>query len=252
MSDRDILKSALAATPECLSTGQLEGLLDGNANNPHLAGCPRCQAELSLLKSFESQEPLAGEGAAVAWISSHMERQLPHIKTGRARAVRAGGNDATTQGNRFLGSGAWRWLAPATILAAAILIAVLIRPEKEPDLRADAGGTNIAYRSSEVVLVSPIGDLQEIPKALTWHAFSDAANYRITVMEIDNSPLWSAETSAASIEIPLPLHAKMLPGKPILWQVAALDAQGRILGTSQVQRFVTPREHSSDSAGQPH
>jgi hypothetical protein len=65
-------------------------------------------------------------------------------------------------------------------------------------------------------------------------------------MEVDNSPLWSTETTETSVEIPASLRAKIFPGKPILWQVTAVDAQGRVLGTSQIQRFSSPREHSSE------
>src|SRR6267142_220530 len=87
MADRDIWKSALSGTPECLRPEQLEALLDGKQSNPHLAACPRCQAELAMLKSFESGAPLPDEGAAVAWISSHLDRQLESIKNpSRARA----------------------------------------------------------------------------------------------------------------------------------------------------------------------
>jgi hypothetical protein len=75
MLDRQALKSALVAKPDCLSLEQLESLAaDPARSHPHLAQCPRCQAELALLKSFESSEPLPNEGAAVAWISSHLER----------------------------------------------------------------------------------------------------------------------------------------------------------------------------------
>src|SRR5258705_7152478 len=90
MTDRDILKSSFAATPECLTLAQLEILVEGKTTHPHLAVCPRCQAELAMLKSFESSTPLPDEGAAVAWISSHLDRRLDSIKNpsrSRARAA---------------------------------------------------------------------------------------------------------------------------------------------------------------------
>jgi hypothetical protein len=46
------------------------------------------------------------------------------------------------------------------------------------------------------------------------------------VMEVDNTPLWSTETKETSVEIPR-LCVLNASGKPILWLVTAVDAQGR-------------------------
>jgi hypothetical protein len=249
MADRDILKSSFAATPECLTPAQLETLAEGTKTHPHLAGCPRCQAELAMLKSFESGAPLPDEGAAVAWISSHLDRQLESIKNSSRVRARAATQNLETQDSwlaRTFGLRAWRWALPATVVAAAVVVGViLLRPPKEPDLQANAGGQTTVYRSQEIQVVTPVGDVPQIPRTLQWQSFSGAQRYKVVVMEVDNSPLWSTETKETSLEIPASLHAKILPGKPILWQVTALDGQGRVLGTSQIQRFSTPREQSS-------
>jgi hypothetical protein len=250
MSDRDILKSTLTATPQCLAPEQLEALLDGKRSHPHLAQCTRCQAELAMLKSFESAAPLPDEGAAVAWIGSHLDRQLENIKSpARSRASRSATQGLEPQGSwlaRMFGFGGMRWVLPAAAVAAiAIASAVLLRPAKAPDLQANAGGQPAIYRSQEVQVVSPVGDVQQVPQQLLWQAFAGAAAYRVVLMEIDHSQLWTSETKETSVEIPVSVRAKMLPGKPILWQVTALDAQARVLVSSQVQEFVAPGDHSS-------
>ena len=122
---------------------------------------------------------------------------------------------------------------------------ILLRPPKEPDLQANAGGHTTVYRSQEIQVLSPVGELSQVPRTLQWQAFPGTQLYKVMVMEVDNSPLWSAETKETSVEIPASLRAKILPGKPILWQVTAVDGQGRVLGTSQIQRFSTSREQSS-------
>jgi hypothetical protein len=251
MAHRDVLKSTFAATPECLSPEQLEALLDGKQSHSHLTNCPRCQAELALLKTFESGSPLPDEGAAVAWISSHLDRQLDSIKN--PSRVRAATQNLETEGSwlarnlGIIGIKGWRWALPATVLVAAVVVGVtLLRPPKEPDLQANAGGHPAVYRSQEIQVVGPVGDLQQVPRRLQWQAFPGAQLYKVGVMEVDNSSLWKAETKETSVEIPASLRVKMLPGKPILWQVTAVDAQGRVLGTSQIQRFSSPREHSSE------
>ena len=248
MSDRDILKSSLAATPECLAPEQLEGMLDGKSSHPHLASCPRCQAELAMLKSFESAAPLPGEGAAVAWISSQLDRQLDTIKRPVRSRARAAAHNLAPQSwlSRIFGQGGFRWALPvAAVAAVAIVSAVLLQPAKPPQLQANAGGNPVIYRSQEVVVVGPVGELQKIPQQLEWQAFSGAATYKVAVMEVDQTPLWTGNVKELSTPIPAAVRARMLPGKPTLWQVTALDSQGRTLAISQMERFSTPREHSS-------
>ncbi len=253
MSDRDILKSTLGATPQCLAPEQLEALLDGKHSNPHLAQCPRCQAELAMLKSFETGAALPDEGAAVAWISAHLDRQLENIKSPvRARLVRPVNQSAEPQGSwltQMFGFGGMRWILPAAAVAAiAIASAILLRPAKAPELQASVGGQTAIYRSQEVQLISPVGDVQQVPHELSWQAFAGAAAYKVVLMEIDHSELWTSETKETSVGIPVEVGAKMLPGKPILWQVTALDAHARVLGTSQLQKFVSPGDHSSNNS----
>jgi hypothetical protein len=250
MSDRDILKSTLATTSECLAPEQLEQLLDGKQSHPHLAECPRCRAELAMLKSFEFGSPLPDEGAAVAWIGSHLERHLEDIKHpslgGRLRPATRRLELPVSWMARILGLGGMRWVLPATALAAiAIASGILLRPAKEPQLQANIPSQTAVYRSQEIQVVSPVGDVLQAPRELSWQSFAGAATYRIVVMEIDHSALWSSETRKSSVELPASLRAKMLPGKPILWQVTALDPQARVLGTSQVQKFVSSGNHLS-------
>ena len=100
------------------------------------------------------------------------------------------------------------------------------------------------YRSEEIQVVSPVGDVGQVPRTLEWQPFPGTQRYKVVVMEVDNSPFWSAETNETSVEIPAFLSVKILPGKPILWQVTAVDGQGRVLGSSQIERFSTPRKQS--------
>jgi len=253
MTDRDILKSTLAATPQCLAPEQLEALLDGKHSNPHLAQCPRCQAELAMLKSFETGAPLPDEGAAVAWIGAHLDRQLDNIKSpSRGRLARPVNQSAGPQGSWLawmFGFGGMRWVLPAAAVAAiAIASAVLLRPTKAPDLQANAGGQSPIYRSQEIQVIGPVGDLQQVPQELRWQQFAGAVAYRVVLMEIDRSQLWTSETKEMAAEIPIFARAKMLPGKPILWQVTALDSQARVLGTSQVQKFIFIGDSSSQNS----
>ncbi len=249
MSDRNILKATFAATSECLAPEQLEALVDGQKAHPHLASCPRCQAELAMLKAFESGSPLPDEGAAVAWISSQLDRQLDSIKHPIRSRARAAVQILEPQSwlSRIFGQGGFRWALPVTAMAAvAIVSALVLQPPKPPELQANAGGKPAIYRSQEVAVIGPVGELQPVPQRLQWQAFSGAETYKVEVMEVDQTRLWAADTRETSVAIPTSLRVKMLPGKPILWQVTAVDGQGRVLGTSQIQRFSAPRARSSE------
>jgi hypothetical protein len=242
MIDRSTLKTALAMKQDCLSVQELERLLDDpSKQNPHLASCPRCQAELAMLKEFEEATPLPGEGAAVAWISSDLERRLEQIKNpGKVTRVASA---STSWFARLFSAGHARWLMPVAALAVITTASFFVlRASRQPDLNASLGSGPSVYRSQEVQLVSPAGELTQAPKLLEWKAFAGATKYKVEVMEVDHALLWSASTNYTSLTIPSATQAKMLPGKPVLWQVTALDSQERTLAVSQAKRFSVSRK----------
>lgn len=232
MVNQQNLKAALATTPECLPVEQLEALTGEQAQtHPHVSKCIRCQSELALLRSFESDQPIADEGAAVAWISAQLEKR------------RAGIPDAKRTDKLQI---SWwrRWnfsvLVPAAALTAIVAVTMVVQQRKQPELRADGGGSMV-YRSEELQIVRPSGELSEAPKDLEWKNFPEASKYRVTIMEVDRNPLWTADTTDFKIDVPHEVRAKMLPGKTVLWQVTALDSRGRVLATSQAERMVVSR-----------
>jgi len=240
MLNKDNLKAALATTPECLTPEQLEQVLQKNHSTPHLDQCPRCQAELAMLKAFASDTPLPEEGAAVAWISSQLDRRLNEIKS-EAKGHAKGPLRQAAQSSWIVRIfGGFSWALPAAAVAAlAVASAFLLRPEKAPKLQAGLETQRAIYRSQELQVISPVGEVQQVPTELRWQSLEGSSNYHAVIMEVDRSELWAGETRNTSIEIPTAIRAKFLPGKPLLWQVTARDGKGQPLSTSQVQRFVS-------------
>jgi hypothetical protein len=241
MLNRATINEALKTTTECLTPEELEKLADDRSEgHPHLAGCTRCQAQLALLKSFESSEPLPDEGAAVAWISARLERQLDQIKRPGLSMV-----GATSRGRswfaKWFGSGSRRLIPVMALAAIAVVGALSIHRPKEPDLRADAGEGPAIYRSQQVEVIAPVGDLTSAPDHLQWKSVTGAAQYKVSLMEVDEVALWTTATHDVNLTIPAATRAKILPGKPLLWRVTALDNQGRVIATSQTQRFSVRR-----------
>src|SRR5581483_10660593 len=248
MLNRQSLKAALTPTPECLSVEQLERLLAGSAQNePHLAKCARCQAEFAMLKSFQSDTQLPHEGAAVAWISSQLERRFDEIKnpaksTGQMRGVAIA--------SRFSPVSHFGKLRFVVSVAAAVVVITaslfLLRTNKEPALQAQLETRQTILRSEEIETLGPAGELAKAPTVLQWKGIAGAAKYKVVLMEVDHSPLWSSETGDNLVTIPNPVRGKFHPRKPVLWQVVALDSQGREFAASQLQRFVVVRTPKSD------
>ena len=247
MLDRQALKSALATTPECLPLEKLEELSADEARaHKHVSQCARCQTELTLLREFETNEPLPGEGAAVAWISAQLERQQAEIKRPSRAAQR---KRAKVEGQ---GSGGWLgrlfdyqimrvWIPVTAALVLAAAGIMLWRSPKEPELHASLGNDPAIYRSLELQTIAPSGELSEIPKELKWNSVPEAATYKVVITEVDHSEVWSGQTVDTFVTIPASMTAKIRIGKPFIWQVTALDQQGKTLASSQARRFVVTR-----------
>ena len=104
-------------------------------------------------------------------------------------------------------------------------------------LAQPSAATASALRSAGITTLSPAGDLDAQPTELRWAPRTDAASYSVQVMEVDFAELWNAETRDASIALPPALRARIVPGKPLLWEVVAKDAAGRAVAWSGKQRF---------------
>ena len=245
--DRDTLKSALASTPDCLPVEKLGELsVEQARTHLHVSQCTRCQTELALLRQFESDQPLPGEGAAVAWISSQLERRLDQIKSPATMAKHPKSDLATGRAtwlSRLFSVPGFRFAAP---IAAAAVVAVaallLFRSPKEPELHANLGSGSTIYRSQEVQVVAPMGDLQKVPGKLEWKAVQGAAAYKILVTEVDRTEVWNTQTTDTFVTIPNSVAVKIRVRKPFYWKVTALDPNGAVLASSQAQRFVVTPE----------
>ena len=67
-------QQALEPGPSCLAIERFAETLTA-AEAAHVAGCARCQTERELFAAYEANEPVEGEGLAVAWIASQTKRR---------------------------------------------------------------------------------------------------------------------------------------------------------------------------------
>jgi len=247
IDDRDIgvIKAAVKATPACLPIDKLCSLLhEPRDSDPqllaaaHVAACVHCSIELRLLGEFEFAHPRAGEAAAVDWIATRLLQRVsarasfpPAIETDRDAGRRAWWSVMFTP--RFISSAV---LATATGLLLISAILYRRRP-MEPKLASSPVVAEV-QRSTSVVALGPSGELARRPATIRWREFAGASSYRIRLMEVDRTELWSADAAGSEIVIPESVRSRIIPGKTLLWEVTARSTSGSEISSSGLQRFV--------------
>jgi len=239
--ERSLLRKALSPSYACATPLELGGLADGSLARPaaarlrdHVSGCARCQTELTLLKEFDNAAPRPDEERAVSWISARLERRFSEASAGPSPS-RTHYGAALPRRRRFMALNVGGFAVAAATLAAAVAIG--LREGRAPELAQPSATAPTVLRSAGITTLSPAGDLDAPPNELRWEPRTDAASYSVQVMEVDYAELWSAETHDASIALPPAVRARIVPGKPLLWEVVAKDAAGRAVAWSGKQRF---------------
>jgi hypothetical protein len=222
-SDQTVLKRMLQATAECIPAERI-GDTRTAAESEHVNRCARCQTEIALWQDFNDATPVPDEGAAVQWVVAELRRRRQAPPAARAPY------------------GIWRWL-PSTArlvtagaaLAGVVTIGYVMR-DGEPAVR-ELQDTPQVYRTAQVQVVAPVGDIAATPSALEWVAFSGAAGYDVEVLEVDGTSLWRGTSSSPRIDLPSSVLAQLVPGKTVLWEVRARSASGATVANSGTQRF---------------
>ncbi|HET8540647.1 MAG TPA: hypothetical protein VFL83_12330 [Anaeromyxobacter sp.] len=264
--DEDTLRAALAPSPECPGFEDLATFADASADArdrrvaAHVSGCARCRAELDLLAEFEAASPRPEEELPARWITARLEADVARMTGAASEPARATAGTARATAEQeaaarpeqprspAMDRAARRWnmravLRPAVVAlaaAAAVVVVLNLRRPPAPSLSPDAGAGATVFRSTSVTLVAPEGDVAQAPEALRWEPVPGAASYSVTLTEVDRTEVWRAEVRSPEAPLPPAVRARVVPGKPFLWQVTAKDASGDVVATSSAQRFRMP------------
>lgn len=194
----------------------------------HVRQCPHCQAEIAMLRSFESATPSANEGAAVAWIAAQLERN---------QQTRGG----SQQKQRSRSVASWRNFfripymaaAAALVLAAALGISLYVSENSRPTFNTNYGVSPM--RSGSIRLTGPSGDIAQAPSQFTWEAWPNAASYnvKLTGIDMDHTLVWQGASSQNSLTLSPEVKALIRPGKPLELTVTALDSAGHPLASGK-------------------
>jgi hypothetical protein len=226
-------QEAASATKDCLPLEVLERMTESSSADPkaaaHLAECPHCQTELSMLKSFEESTPSADEGAAVAWIAAQLERN----------------QSAPVAKQNVVRMPFWRamfrvpYLAGAAALAVVLVLGISLY-HGSPEGPGRIGGSNYGqstFRSGAIHLVSPAGDLTQAPAEFRWDAVPEASSYSVELKDVAGMTLASAKSKQNVLAVTPEMKANMSSGKPLSWKVTALDAAGNAVADSSGGSF---------------
>ena len=173
------------------------------------------------MREFLNAEPVGpAESAAVAAIEQKLRRN-PQWKPSRP-------------------SGFWSFftkpvsgLAMAAV-AAMLAIGIFWQPGQKPIVIDESGDT---VRSGSISGVAPLGDLPAAPDTLRWNAVPNAANYEVSLVEVDQNRIWTGSTRSAGIAIPQQARSLMRDRKTVFWVVRALGTDGRELAKSTPKQF---------------
>lgn len=235
---RETWRAAVSRTGECLSINELERLaenvpLPDEKLNAHLAGCPRCQTELAMLKNFESATPAQDEGAAVAWITAQLSRSS--LKS--APQTAAVGRLAFFR-NFFRSPYAIATVAVTLIIIFSVSL-YISEHQSAPQLNAGLKNPNPdeIMRSQSVRVIGPSGDLKSLPESFRWDVYPGATSYRIELTEVDGTLVRQETVNQNVLSVTPEWKSVIHGGKPYIWQVTALDASGKAVASSSREHF---------------
>jgi hypothetical protein len=195
----------------------------------HAESCPACSAERDLARTFERSDALsASESRDVARIARRLERRAPGRPRGLAGLLRFPALGGFSKAPAFR-------MAAAAVLVLVIGVAVQTTRSGQPGL-PDAP-TDSVVRGGEIGVVSPLGDLDELPGELVWEAVAGAVGYRVKLQTVDDTVLWESAVNAPSAELPEEVLSKLHRAVSYGWSVEALDAEGRTLAASASASF---------------
>jgi hypothetical protein len=243
------LRAAYAGCPppETFLEAEAEGLSPEarRALDAHADRCPACAAERDLARLFDAGPEEAGvRPEDLDFVVSRLEEASP-VRSGASSAP-AEPNVVPFPGPRRAAEAPrsrwprWETRSVLRFAAAALLVMALglvYRAFQSPGPALPDPETGGVMRGSEVEVVSPVGELAEIPTELRWVLVDGAASYRVRITAVDGSVLWESTVFGPPVHLPVDVAGWLHRAVDYTWTVEALDPSGARLASSEPVRF---------------
>ena len=129
----------------------------------------------------------------------------------------------------------WRFPSVASVAAAAAVIIVVLGLWQ---IRSHDREVLQPVRGSQGGELSATSRIAAGSVSVTWQAIPAAHEYAVQLFTADGTPLQSVRTSDSRVSLPL---GSLPSGAPVYWRVQAIDENGVVISSSQLQRLARPR-----------
>lgn len=186
--------------PDCESIETLHGWVTGELPTQraaqvesHVSSCARCAAEARLAGWFEQPEESA------------------QLDTVAAALSQGGGAERLAATGGVLTSSRWwarPWVSGALAVAATLVIVAGLTVFRQPPPVGELPAADVV-RGAAPTIVEPRGVLNSAPASVGWQGDANA-RYRVALMAVDDSVLWSAEVEGERVELPAEARAMLV------------------------------------------
>lgn len=228
MPDNQTIRQALSHGAECPPLDLLSTHLHAVAGTPerraaeaHLGQCLHCKTEIDLLHQFESGAIRPEEEEDVRWITSRLA----------AKPVLTARSESRAWWARLRGASPGALSGFAAVAAVAIIAVGLSQwSAREARQQPVQEFGNEIQRSRTI-------DVIDAPGSFQWKPVAGAAQYELTVREIDGTVIFHNLFTVAASPYPPQVVKTITTGKLLLWEVVARDAGRGKIASSGVQRL---------------
>jgi hypothetical protein len=130
---------------------------------------------------------------------------------------------------------AWR---VAGLVAAAVIVAVVLRPTATPIDRGASVERASVNAGSRITIVSPTGLVTRSDLRFVWRHDDRSSGYRVILTDSIGAPAWTEDILDTSVAPPVTIRLK--PGARYFWRVEALHADGSATQSDETPIRIRP------------
>jgi len=204
---------------------------EAEAVRRHLKKCALCGLELKRLQRFAAIDSDDDLARSAEWI--YARRKLENA-FGEKIAPSAAGNAGNTAARRIRFSRvshAARWLVPAAVMAAGLIMIVYFSKREEirvsePARRVMRGAPPVRY---DIELMEPAGEIHASPTVFRWKSERDDNHYTLEIFTPTLAKIYQAEDiGGSSWTAPDTLGTILRPNIIYLWSVKGFKGLERV------------------------